>query len=77
MTNIICDMCKKPIPNATRNWSWNTRNMRYDTIKSKDFCPACLAKLDGNVRDDMEKKDAYRYDEYKASLNSQLTKKTR
>ena len=76
MTNIICDMCKKPIPYATRNWSWKTRDMRYDTLKSKDLCPDCLAKLDGIIRDDMEAKDNFGFMDYKKTLASELQKNT-
>ena len=76
MTNIICDICKKPIPYASRNWSWKTRYMRYDTIKSKDLCPTCLAELDGAVRGHFEGKDSFGFVEYKSTLDSELKKNT-
>lgn len=76
MTNIVCDICKKPIPYATRNWSWKTRYARYDTLKSKDLCPACLDALDGSVRAHFESKENFGFMEYKSTLDSSLKKST-
>ena len=74
MTNIICDMCKKPIKDAMRRWSWSTRDQRYDTILDKDICPKCMNKLDDTVRDKMEKSPTYGFKEYRANAKSILLK---
>jgi hypothetical protein len=72
MTNIICDICKKPIPDAVRVYSWEKRYERYDTIKDKDICPDCLFRLDEEIHAELEKKDKFEFHEVKDILNDKL-----
>jgi hypothetical protein len=72
MTNIICDFCKKPIPEATRIWSWQKRYERYDTIKDKDICPTCLKMLDDEIHDEMEERDLFQFGEVRQVLEDKL-----
>lgn len=74
MTNIICDMCKKPIPDAIRRYSWSTRDQRYDTILDKDICPSCLDKLNNNVMKKMANSSTFGYKEHRANTKSILLK---
>ena len=74
MTNIICDMCKKSIPDASRRYSWNTRNERYDTILDKDICPSCLDKLDNSVNKEMQSSTVFGYKDYRSNAVSLLKK---
>ncbi|HUV06190.1 MAG TPA: hypothetical protein VMX75_00585 [Spirochaetia bacterium] len=73
MTNIICDLCKRPIPAAIRNYSWESRHERYDTYKDKDICPECLEKLHDEIHAELEEKPVFRFDETKTILEKKLT----
>jgi len=72
MTNIICDICKKPIPEAVRIYSWQKRYERYDTVKDKDICPDCLALLEEEVHAEMEKKNRFEFGDSKKTLVGKL-----
>jgi hypothetical protein len=72
MTNIICDICKKPIPDATRIYSWAKRYARYDTIKDKDVCPNCLAALEDKIHAEMENRDEFQFNDAKQVLEDKL-----
>jgi len=74
MTNIICDMCKKSIPDASRRYSWETRDDRYSTIYDKDICPSCLDKLDNSVNKKMQSSTIYGYKDYRSNAKSILMK---
>lgn len=76
MTEIICDVCRKAIPNSVRCYSWESRNERYDTIKDKDICPACLNELDGEVRKEMEAVPKYTFGGHRETFVSKLEELT-
>lgn len=61
MISVICDSCKKPIPNAQRE-----RN--YFTILDKNLCVPCNDKIHEKVREEMSKKPRYIFKEYKKIL---------
>jgi hypothetical protein len=72
MTNIICDICKKPIPAAVRVYSWEKRYERYDTIKDKDICPDCLAHLDEEIHAELERKTNFQFRDAKKILENKV-----
>ena len=72
MTNIICDICKKPIPDAVRIYSWEKRYERYDTIKDKDICPDCLAQLEEEIYAEMEKRADFQFLDTKKIMTDKL-----
>ena len=72
MTEIVCDSCRKVIPSATRNYSWESRDDRYDTIKDKDLCPECLATLDGAILKEMESEAQFSFPGFQKTLEEKL-----
>ncbi len=72
MTNIICDFCKKPIPEAVRIYSWEKRYERYDTIKDKDICPDCLKVLEDEMHAELEEKTVFQFGEVKQLLEDKV-----
>ena len=72
MTNIICDFCKKPIPEAVRIYSWQKRYERYDTIKDKDICPDCLKRLDDEIHAELEEREVFQFGDAKEILESKV-----
>ena len=72
MTNILCDICKRPIPEAIRSYSWATRFDRYDTLKDKDFCVDCQTVLEKAVDEELAKNEDYRFVDQKRILNQKL-----
>ncbi|MBN1412005.1 MAG: hypothetical protein JW969_14245 [Spirochaetales bacterium] len=77
MTVIYCDVTKKPIESATTNYTWETRNQRYDTLKNKDLSPEGMSKLQKEVTGEMETKSIFSFGEYKRVLEEKLAKVTR
>ena len=73
MTVIVCDICKNPIPAATRTYSWQTRYDRYETIKDKDMCPDCLGHLETSVNEELGQVDKFQFLEYKNTLAEKLS----
>jgi hypothetical protein len=72
MTNIICDFCKKPIPDATRIYSWEKRHERYDTIKDKDICPDCLKVLEEEMHAELAGRALFLFGEVKQVLEEKI-----
>ena len=72
MTNIICDFCKKPIPDAIRVYSWEKRYERYDTIKDKDICPDCLKVLEDEMHAVLEESPVFQFGEVKQLLEDKV-----
>ena len=77
MTNIICDLCKKSIPSATRRYSWKTRDARYITRLNKDLCPSCSKKMEDSVAGNIAKKDTYGFKDYQYNMVNFLQKRCR
>ena len=76
MTNIICDVCKRPVAYAGRTYSWATRFELYDTIKDKDLCPDCLGVLLDEVEKVMAETDDYQFLAQKQALEDKLEELT-
>jgi len=72
MTNIICDFCKKPIPEAVRIYSWEKRYERYDTIKDKDICTDCLKVLEEEIHAELAGKTLFLFGEAKQVLEEKI-----
>ena len=47
MINVICDMCKKPIPEAVKD-------KNYVTFMDKSLCVSCMREFQDEVREIME-----------------------
>ena len=77
MTITYCDVTKKPIENASNTYSWETKERRYDTIKTKDLSPEGMRKLEKEVFDEMDKNRAFNFMEYKKILAQKLDKVTK
>jgi len=77
MTVTYCDVTKKPIENATTNYTWETRGWRYDTILNKDLSPDGMAKLENSVRKKMEESNRFDFMEHKRILTEKLKKLSR
>ncbi len=65
MMNIICDCCKKAVPNASRG-----RN--YFTYLNKAVCYSCKEELELAVRKEMFRKPSYTYDTYQKVFTAKL-----
>ncbi len=65
MMNIICDACKKTVPNAARE-----RN--YFTILNRAVCVSCKERLEDILRKEMFKKSTYTYEMYQNLYKSKL-----
>jgi hypothetical protein len=77
MTVIYCDITKKPIENATTTYTWETRENRYDTLKSKDLSVEGKAKLDATIHNAMEERKIFSFGEWKQVTEDALNKLTR
>lgn len=70
MTSVICDHCKKSIPNAVRQ-------VNYKTILDKTLCLPCNKELDEVVNERVYKDGSYSLDGFKTYLRDELEKYTR
>ncbi len=61
MVSVICDACKKPVPDARRE-------INYFSILDKNLCYTCKEKLDATVKEKMSQKPRYVFKEYKKVL---------
>ncbi len=61
MVSVICDACKKPIPEAQRE-------INYFSILDKNLCYTCKEKLDNTVKEKMAQRPRYIFKEYKKIL---------
>ena len=77
MTITYCDVTKKPIDRASNTYSWEQKERRYDTIKTKDISPDGMRKLEKEVWDEMDKSRTFDYMEYKKILAQKLEKLTK
>lgn len=67
MTSIICDSCKKSVPNAMREEN-------YWTIVNRDLCASCYKELKLNVEDTLvPQRPHYSLELYKRQLMASLT----
>ena len=77
MNITYCDITKKPIDNATTNYSWETKEYRYNTIQDKDLSVNGLQKLEDEVYKEMGQRKVFSFMEYKQILQEKLKKMTR
>jgi hypothetical protein len=77
MTITYCDITKKPVPAATTNYTWETKERRYDTILDKDLSPDGAEKLHKEVYKEMESRKTFNFMENKRILEDKLRKMTR
>ena len=72
MTVTICDITGEQIDNATSNYTWDTREDRYDTLLDKDLSVAGVAKLDQAVQEEMEGKAEFGFMDHKRARREHL-----
>jgi hypothetical protein len=77
MTITYCDITKKQVPAATTNYTWETKERRYDTMLDKDLSPAGMKKLEEDVFVDMESRRVFNFLEHKKILEEKLRKLSR
>ncbi len=68
MTVIYCDVTGNEVESATTNYSWRTRNRRYDVIRGRDFSIEGMKKLEQAVREEMAKHERFSFRGYKEVL---------
>ncbi len=67
MTNVICDACKKSVPNAVRKKS-------YFTILNKSLCVQCEKEMQEILKVKMVKRGHYSIAGYKDEVKETLGK---
>jgi hypothetical protein len=77
MTITYCDITKKQVPAATTNYTWETKERRYDTLLDKDLSPAGKQKLEEDVYREMEQRKTFNFMEHKRILEERLRKNTK
>jgi hypothetical protein len=65
MTAIVCDICKKAVPSARREFN-------YFTILDKDVCEECHDELRDAVKAQMRGRAPYTFQNYQDSLARNL-----
>ena len=65
MTAIVCDICKKAVPAARREFN-------YFTILDKDVCEACHDELRDEVKAQMRTRSPYSFKSYQDTLARNL-----
>jgi len=69
MTAIVCDICKKPVPGARREFN-------YFTILDKDICEECHDSLRDATKQQMRVRSPYTFKEYYDTLAKNLGRMT-
>ena len=69
MTAIVCDICKKAVPAARREFN-------YFTILDKDVCEECHDELRDEVKAQMRARSPYTFQGYQESLAKNLAART-
>ena len=77
MTITYCDITKKPIENATSNYTWDTKERRYDTILDRDLSPEGMRKLQDEIFKEMDTRKTFNFMEHKQVLEDKLRTMTR
>ncbi len=68
MTSIMCDSCKKPVPDALRGET-------YYTLLNRDLCAACFKDLHLAVQEVMEpRRPQYSFTDYRKEFVATLNK---
>jgi hypothetical protein len=74
MTVIYCDITGDEVPAGTTNFSWATREQRYQTLLDKDLSPAGRRKLDQAVYEHFSDKEKFDFMEWKSVQRESLQK---
>ena len=69
MTAIVCDICKKAVPSARREFN-------YFTILEKDVCEECHDELRDAVKAQMRVRHPYTFKDYQDHLARNLASMT-
>jgi hypothetical protein len=67
MTDIICDVCRKPVAEARKDWN-------YVTLMDKDLCLDCEEKLRVTMRKITKARQPVVFKEYQETLAKTLVK---
>jgi hypothetical protein len=67
MINVICDSCKKAIPDAKSG-------VTVTYVQDKAICEPCREKLENSVREQMQKSKSYSLKEYQDKYIKELQK---
>ncbi len=70
MTAIVCDICKKAVSGARREFN-------YFTILDKDVCEPCHDELRDAVKAQMRAHTSYGFKDYQDTLAKNLSSMTR
>ncbi|MEW5816762.1 MAG: hypothetical protein AB1798_15380 [Spirochaetota bacterium] len=70
MVVVMCDMCKKPVPEATRD-------KNFFTIRDKYICRPCKKNFDRRLQDALEDSKPYTLQKYVHSMWSNIEKACR
>lgn len=76
MTVTYCDITGKEIEHATTNYSWRTRNRRYDMIRGRDFSIDGMKELESAVFNEMARSERFSFKAYKQALSNKITELT-
>ncbi len=76
MTVTYCDVTGKQVPRATTNYTWETRENRYETLLNKDLSPDGRAQLDAATERMMTNKNLFAFMDYKATRKAALERVT-
>jgi hypothetical protein len=77
MTVTYCDVTGDEVPAATTNYSWATREHRYETLLDKDLSPEGRRKLDQAVYEHFSEKEKFDFMEWKTARREALGKVTK
>ena len=69
MTAIVCDICKKPVAGARREFN-------YFTILDKDICEPCHDSLKDTTKQQMRARPSYTFKDYYDLLAKNLGRMT-
>ena len=76
MTITYCDVTGKEVEHSTTEYSWRTRDRRYNMIRGRDFSLEGLHKLDEEVFKVMGKKERFSFKVYKQVLADKIAELT-
>jgi hypothetical protein len=76
MTVTYCDVTGKAVPKGTTNFTWATRENRYNTLLTRDLSPDGQTELDDLTYRSMANKDKFEFMDYKATRKAALERVT-
>ena len=72
MTVVYCDITGDEVPAGTTNYTWATRENRYQTILDKDISPSGRQKLDQAMYEHFSDREKFDFMEWKAAQRQAL-----